>query len=227
MDAEAEAGEDRAMILLPDAERLWRMALALNRAAAAVSPHVAALPPLLFFTDPERTPRPWETAARLPAGSGVVYRHFGDPAALEVATRLRHISEQTGTRLVIGADPDLADSVGADGVHLPQRALEQSVAIRHARPGWIITGAVHAEGHLAAMSMAALDACVVSPVFQAGGASGSKDPLGPDALRTTLARLGRPAYALGGITAGNAGGLKSSGACGLAGVDGIISAFGP
>lgn len=227
MDAGAEAGEDRVMILLPDAERLWRMALALNRAEAAVSPRVAALPPLLFFTDPVRTPRPWETAARLPAGAGVVYRHFGDPAALEVATRLRQITEQTGCRLLIGADPDLADSVCADGVHLPQRTLEQAAAVRNARPGWIITGAVHAEADGAATTMAALDACVLSPVFQAGGVSGRKVPLGLDDFRTILARLGQPAYALGGITAENSDSLHHSGACGVAGIDGIVAAFGP
>ncbi|HEY0926902.1 MAG TPA: thiamine phosphate synthase, partial [Brevundimonas sp.] len=52
-----------------DARILWDAALALNRAATAVSPGAASLPPLLFFTDPERTPRPWETAARQPAGA--------------------------------------------------------------------------------------------------------------------------------------------------------------
>lgn len=78
----AEKAEEEEVMILPagysdDARALWNAATALNRAAAAVSPAAAALPPMLFFTDPDRTPRPWETAARLPAGSAVVYRAFG------------------------------------------------------------------------------------------------------------------------------------------------------
>ena len=50
------------MILAKDysdeARALWGTALDLNRVAAAVSPAAGRLPPLLFFTDPERTPRP-------------------------------------------------------------------------------------------------------------------------------------------------------------------------
>ncbi|MDA1322928.1 MAG: thiamine phosphate synthase, partial [Proteobacteria bacterium] len=57
-------------LMAEDARTLWATAQALSQSvaltAAPVSPR--PLPPLLFFTDPERTPRPWETAARLPAG---------------------------------------------------------------------------------------------------------------------------------------------------------------
>ena len=90
------------MTLTEDADALWRTATALARAAAAVSPPKHPLPPLLFFTDPERTPRPWETAARLPAGAGVVFRHFGAGDALETGLRLRAATRTTGVRLLVG-----------------------------------------------------------------------------------------------------------------------------
>ena len=86
MDAGRAAGDEAVMILAKDysdeARALWGTALDLNRVAAAVSPAAGRLPPLLFFTDPERTPRPWETAARLPAGAAVVFRAFGRADAL-------------------------------------------------------------------------------------------------------------------------------------------------
>ncbi|HEY2177706.1 MAG TPA: thiamine phosphate synthase, partial [Caulobacteraceae bacterium] len=47
-----------------------------------------SLPPLLFFTDPSRTPDPAGIAERLPRGAGVVYRAFGAPDALAVGRRL-------------------------------------------------------------------------------------------------------------------------------------------
>lgn len=223
MDCETEAGDEGAMGLSADAEKLWNAALALNRAAAAVSPRVADLPPLLFFTDPARTPRPWETAARLPAGAGVVFRHFGAPDAAETAARLRAVTGDAGVRLLIGLDDTLAETVGADGVHLPERALGEAAAVKAAHPDWIVTGAFHR----AVETVEGLDAVVLSPVFMAGGASSAKPPLHIDGFTRLAARLGRPAYALGGVCAENAAGLIGCGACGIAGVDGIVAAFGP
>ncbi len=211
------------MGLSADAEKLWNAALALNRAAAAVSPRVADMPPLLFFTDPERTPRPWETAARLPAGAGVVFRHFGAPDAAEAAARLRTVTRDAGVRLLIGLDAALAGAVGADGVHLPERALPRAPAVMAAHPDWIVTGAVHG----AVETAEGLDAVVLSPVFTAGGASSAKPPLDIGGFSRLAARLDRPAYALGGLNAENAASLIGCGACGLAGVDGIVAAFGP
>lgn len=210
------------MSLSLDAERLWGAALALNRAAAAVSLRVADLPPLLFFTDPERTPRPWETAARLPAGAGVVYRHFGAADAAETAARLRTMTREAGVRLLIGLDDALAEAVGADGVHLPQPALERAATLKAAHPDWIVTGALHG----AVENLEALDAVALSPVFAAGGASSVRPALGLEGFSALAAHLAHPAYALGGINAENATNLIGGGACGIAGVGGIVTAFG-
>ena len=209
------------MNLSDDARRLWAAAVDLNRAAAAVSPCVAHLPPLLFFTDPIRTPRPWETAARLPPGAGVVYRHFGAPDAAETAILLQRSTQDAGVRLLIGLDDGLAEVIGADGVHLPQRALDRAAVLRAAHPDWILTGAVHE----ALDAPPALDAVVLSPVFTAGGASSRTQAMGLEAFRALADRLDRPAYALGGLNARNARTLTGSGACGLAAVGGIVSAF--
>lgn len=212
-----------------DAEILWEVASVLARAAAKVSRADGRtrpdLPPLLFFTDPERTPRPWETAARLPAGSGVVYRHFGAPDARDTALRLRDVIRRRDGLLLIGLDAELAETVGADGVHLPERALDQAVRLTAAHPDWRITGSVHTREALA--RAVGLDAAVVSPVFPAGGASSNTAALGIEAFRALMATAPCPVYALGGVNARHAHGLISSGACGLAGVSAIQAAFGP
>lgn len=208
-----------------DAEILWEVASGLAREAAKVSRTGRPLPPLLFFTDPERTPRPWETAARLPAGSAVIFRHFGAPDALETARRLRSATEARDGVLLIGLDPDLARAVDADGVHLPERALERAEALRATRPDWLVTGAAHSSEAFPAS--AALDALVVSPVLPAGGASADRPTLGLKGFRNLVRVAPRPVYALGGLDADNARGLFGSGACGLAGVSAIQAAFGP
>lgn len=211
-----------------DAEILWEAASVLARDAVKVSRARnragASLPPLLFFTDPDRTPRPWETAARLPVGSGVVFRHFGRADARETALRLREATQGRGGLLLIGLDADLAEAVGADGVHLPERALDQAARLSALWPGWIITGAAHSR---ALLETPGLDALIVSPVFPAGGASADRPALGLTTLTSWVEAAPCPVYALGGIDGGNAQSLIGSGACGIAGVSAIQSAFGP
>ena len=219
MDEADEAGEE-AVMTLPDgyseeARTLWGAAVALNRRAGAVS-----LPPLLFFTDPDRTPRPWETAARLPAGAGVVFRAFGRPDAIETGRRLREATRAAGVRLLVGLDVDLAEGIEADGLHLPERATDRAGAIRDAHPDWLLTAAWHGEGRPPAD---ALDALILSPVFPAGGASADKPALGVERFAARAADAGLPVYALGGVTPGNA--MSLSNACGLAGVDAVQAAF--
>lgn len=208
-----------------DAETLWEVARVLARDAAKVSrasPSSRALPPLLFFTDPVRTPRPWETAARLPAGAAVVFRHFGRPDARETALRLRETTAARGVQLLIGLDADLAETVGADGVHLSEQALGRAQGLSESHPGWLITGAAHAGS---ALQTPGLQARVLSPVFAAGGVSSATLPLGLVRFRTLAASAARPVYALGGVDAKNAPSLIGSGACGIAGVSAIEAAF--
>ena len=211
-----------------DAEILWEVASVLARDAADVSRAQTrterGLPPLLFFTDPDRTPRPWETAARLPAGSGVVFRHFGRADARETALRLRDATLSRDGLLLIGLDAELAETVAADGVHLPERALDQAAGLRAARADWRITGAAHTRP---ALATAGLDALVVSPVFPAGGRSADRPALGVAVLQAWAKAAACPVYALGGINSGNARDLVGSGAHGLAGVSAIATAFGP
>ena len=101
----------------PDAACLWEVASVLARDAAkdsrAMGCAATNLPPLLFFTDPDRTPRPWETAARLPGGAGVVFRGFGAAGARDTALRLREATARRGVRLLVGLDADLAEAAGA------------------------------------------------------------------------------------------------------------------
>ncbi len=211
-----------------DAEILWEAASVLARDAAKVSgardQAIPSLPPLLFFTDPDRTPRPWETAARLPIGSGVVFRHFGRADAHETALRLREATRGRDGLLLIGLDAELVEAIGADGVHLPEQALDQAPALATLRPDWIVTGAVHSRAMLEAPG---LDALIASPVFPAGGASADRPALGLTTFTSWVKAARCPVYALGGISGGNARSLIGSGACGLAGVSAIQAAFGP
>ena len=178
------------------------------------------LPPLFFVTDPHRTPDPVAVAARLRRGCGVIYRAFGDPNAVKIGRALAALARKRGLVLLVGADETLAARVGANGIHLPERALAKARGLRARRPRWVVTGAAHSARALAVAGRAGLDAALASPVFDSRSPSASK-PIGP--LR--FARLVRGSklyvYALGGVTARTAPRLRRTGAAGVAAVDGI------
>lgn len=211
------------MTLSKDAQKLWQTAKALALKSRAVSPQARPLPPLLYFTDPQRTPDPRPTVRGLPEGAGVVYRHFGAASAADMGRDLRQITRDQGLILLIGLDHLLAETLGADGVHLPERALGQARELRQTHPDWLITGAVHSQPAL--IKAETLDACVLSPVFKAGGASHAKADLGLETFSALCARAPCPAYGLGGITAERASLMLDTGACGIAGVDAFDAAF--
>lgn len=240
------------MILSVDAQRLWDAARTLNAShlTQSLAPHLAphrpnviaapaaptgarttrrlALPPLLFFTDPARTPRPRETAGRLPSGAAVIYRHFGAADAGDVAQRLRDVTAEAGVLLLIGQDAELAERVSADGVHLAERSLSEATVLARRHPDWLLTGAAHSLETVVSASdqlTDSLSALVVSPVFPAGGASAARPALGIDPFTDMVSASALPVYGLGGITADTADRLLESGACGIAGVDSIQRAF--
>jgi thiamine-phosphate pyrophosphorylase len=125
-------------------------------------------------------------------------------------------------KLLVGLDPDLAEAIDADGLHLPERAADQAARIRSDRPGWILTAAWHGPSP----PPEDLNALILSPVFAAGGASAGKPALGVATFEQHVKAARLSVYALGGVTPENAATLAHTGACGLAAVSAIQSAFG-
>jgi thiamine-phosphate pyrophosphorylase len=175
---------------------------------------------LLFFTDPARTPDIAAVMRRLPRGAGVVYRAFGDPQAVARGRRLAQIARRRGLVLLVGADAALAARIGADGVHLPERAATRAGAIRRARRGWIVTCAAHSAPAIVRARRAGADAVVVSPVFPSASPSAGR-PLGPLRLTQIVTGAGLPVYALGGVNGETARRLIRSGVAGMAAVEAL------
>jgi len=176
------------------------------------------LAPLVFMTDPVRAPDPIRIVQKLPEGCAVIYRHFGKP---EQADALRETTRERQQQLLIGNDPELAEQVGADGIHFSRDPkLTEPIRWREKHPEWIITMAGLKSGaYLAPLD--ALDALFISSVFQSQSPSAGT-PIGIDALKTRAAGLPVPLIALGGVTAGTAPQLINTGIAGLAAIEGLI-----
>ena len=199
-------------------DRLWATAAGLKRASRA---RTASLPPLLFFTDPKRTPDIAAVAERLPRGAGIVLRTFGaDGQAAQVAA----IAKRRGLVLLIGADERLAASLGAGGVHLPERMAPAIPAIRARHPQWIITLAAHSSRAVRNAARLGADAVVLSAVFESASPTAGR-PLGPLRLAAIARTSPIPVYALGGVNMKNARRLAATGVVGIAAVEGVLDAL--
>ncbi len=154
----------------------------------------AALPPLLFLTDPQRCRDPVTIASRLPRGAGVVLRSFGAADALQTARMLSRVCRRRGLALLIGADARLARRSGAQGVHLPERMTIRPALCRHG----MITAAAHSQRALQRAARCGAQAALLSPVFPSKSPS-AKSPLGRRQAGAMARCAGLPVYALGGI----------------------------
>jgi thiamine-phosphate pyrophosphorylase len=195
--------------------QIWRAARRLSGQSAG-----AALPPLLLFTDPGRTPDPAAIAARLPRGAAVVFRPFGADDALERGRRLARVCRRRGLLLLVGADPWLAARLNADGVHLPERLSRRAGSVRALKARLLVTAAAHSLPAALSARRAGAQALVVSPVFASASPSAGR-AMGTRALAGLIRRAGGPVYALGGVNARTIRALTHTGAIGVAAVEAL------
>jgi thiamine-phosphate pyrophosphorylase len=198
-------------------ETLAEVAARLKRAEAFKN-----LPRLILMTDPVRLRDPLAAVARLPRGSAVVLRHYGEPDRQRLAARLAHLCRLKGLRLLIGDDPRLGHSVGASGLHLTERALRSAPRRwrRLRRPAWLVTAAAHGPMALLRAARAGADAVLLSPVFPTASHPGART-LGPIRLARWRRLSPLPVYALGGVTAVTARRLAAMDLAGFAAIDAL------
>lgn len=181
----------------------------------------AGLPPILFLTDPQRTPDPVSIAERLPAGWGIVYRHHGVAHRHWQARQLADIANRRGLALLVSADPGLALQVGAAGVHWP---FARKADARKWRGRFdLMTVSAHGGAQLQRIDPHLFDAALVSAVFPSRSPSAGP-PLGAHTLRSLSRQSTVPVFGLGGVNADTAGSICD--AAGLAAIEGIGNAFG-
>ena len=157
---------------------------------------IKTLPGLWLISDARNDAGLELALARLPRGSGFIYRHYHlpDPERFARFRALRRIAKARG-HIVILADSALtAREWGADGIYGSPRSLTPR------RAGLIHLATAHGLAELGLASRLGANAALLSPVFPTrtnpGGAV-----LGPVRFRL-LARQSRlPVIALGGMNA--------------------------
>ncbi|WP_310000668.1 thiamine phosphate synthase [Caulobacter segnis] len=195
----------------------------LSRTAAGFPPRTERghiLPNLLFFTDPARVADPEAVAERLPRGAGIVFRAFAAADAVDQGRRLRAIANARGLLLLAGAHPGLAEGIGADGLHMPERLAGEIPKLRAEHGRYLITVAAHDLAAVQAAEKAGADAVIGSPVFPSNSPSAGR-PLGVEGLKALVSATALPVYALGGVRADTVAQLTGSGVVGIAAVEAL------
>lgn len=180
------------------------------------------LSPLVLMTDPSAHKDVVAAARAMPLGAAIIYRHFGASNRDNVAEELRQVTFAREQQLLIGNDPELAMTYGADGVHFTRDAALTAPMLWRARcPDWLISMAgVKGEGEEGYIDysgdLSVLDGLMVSSVFQSESPSAGRS-IGRDRLLTIVALLSAPIYALGGVNERTAEALEGYGLVGIAG----------
>ena len=182
------------------------------------------LSPLVLMTDPRAHKDVVAAAKAMPLGAAIICRHFGAGHRDNVAEELRQVTFAREQQFLIGNDPELAISCGADGVHFTRDAALTAPMLWRARcPDWLISMAgikeiEDGEGDYIDYSgdLSVLDALMVSAVFASNSPSAGR-PIGVKRLLSIAAVLGAPIYALGGVNEQTAEALEGCGFSGIAG----------
>ena len=157
-----------------------------------------SLPDLWLVSD-ARTDAVLERAlARLPRGSGFIYRHYHLPPEQRQARflELGRNARASDHLVVLAGNAKLAAAWGADGIYGPPRSLSP-------RPGLLRFATVHSPREMRQANTVGADAALISPVFTTKSHADAR-PLGPLQFRAIAARAAMPVIALGGMDAAKA-----------------------
>ncbi|MGD8742887.1 MAG: thiamine phosphate synthase [Granulosicoccaceae bacterium] len=127
-----------------------------------------------------------------------------------------------GVPLLVNDDPQLAKTIGADGVHLGQSDVKLAAARELLGPGAIIGVTCHASVELAVHAAQGGASYVAFGRFFPSQTKPGAPPADINVLREAKARLTIPICAIGGITPANAPALLEAGADLLAVIHGVF-----
>ena len=163
-----------------------------------IPPRVKTLPPCFYVAERCDGLEPLAIAARLPRGSGVIYRDYAAPDRAAYAAEMAKLARRRGLVLLVAGDAALARAVGAAGLHLPEHRLGRRLPPPPG--GGLVTAAVHSRQAILRAARAGVDAVLLSPVFATKSHPDAR-PIGPHRLARLLRVSCLPVYALGGIDA--------------------------
>ena len=161
------------------------------------------LPALWLISDARNDAGLEYALARLPRGSGLIYRHYHleGPTRLARFRKLRRVAKARGHVVVLADSALTAREWGADGIYGAPRALWPR------RAGLLHLATAHSLSELGLATRLGADAALLSPVFATRSHPGG-GTLGAVRFRLLARQAGLPVIALGGMNPQRARALR-------------------
>ena len=155
-------------------------------------------------------------------------KELPDSELIELGQKLRSLTSNYDARLFINSRADIAEKIGADGVHLteangvdPTKTCPPAKELRRNFPDFFIGVSTHSLEKAQQAETDGADFITFSPIFDTPSKKAYGSPQGLDTLKKVVASVGLPVLALGGIKLDNAGSVLDTGAFGAALITGI------
>lgn len=169
-------------------------------------------------------------AAALAGGATAVQlrdKAASDDALHPLATRLQTLTRQAGALFVVNDRVDLANTVGADALHIGQQDGDP-LAVRAAlRPEIALGLSIETLAQARAAPAGVVDYIGAGPVFATATKADHATPVGLHGLSAICAASPAPAVAIGGLGVAQTAAAIRAGAAGVAVVSAICAAEDP
>lgn len=173
----------------------------------------------------------WESVLRQAITGGVRVvqireKGMSDRELLAHAERVRQITRETNTLLIMNDRPDLAVLCDADGVHVGQDELSVSDARRIIGPDHLVGVSTHSIDQARQAVLDGANYIGVGPTFTSRTKSFSEFA-GLDYVRQVAEEISLPAFAIGGIDRTNCAQVRAAGASRIAVTGAVCRAENP
>jgi len=188
------------------------------------------LPKLYLITDRHQVPKGRQLLEvieeLLQAGIKIVQLREKDLSVAELyplSKQLRSLTHRYKSLLILNDRIDLAQAIGADGVHLGNHSLPINVARQILGSKFLIGASTHSRDEVKAAQNQEADFVTYGPVFFTPSKATYGDPVGLESLQSICTNYNIPVYALGGIKANNTKATLQAGAHGVAMISALLA----
>ena len=189
-----------------------------------------SLPNLYLITDRHQIPKERKLLEvieeLLQAGVRMVQLREKDLSAAELfplAKDLRSLTHRYKSLLLINDRIDLAQAIGADGVHLGGHSLPIKITRQILGSKSLIGVSTHSKSEIETAQDQGADFVTYGPVYFTPSKAAYGDPVGIESLRKACLASKVPIYALGGIKANNMQKTLQTGIHGIAMISALLA----
>ncbi|MDX2493571.1 MAG: thiamine phosphate synthase [Desulfuromusa sp.] len=188
------------------------------------------LPNLYLITDRHQVPKGRQLLEvieeLLQAGIKMVQLREKDLSVAELyplAKQLRSLTHRYKSLLIINDRIDLAQALGADGVHLGTHSLPIKIARQILGLNSLIGVSTHSTQEVELAQKHGANFVTYGPVYFTPSKQVYGDPVGIESLQSICGNCNIPVYALGGIKANNTKATLQAGAHGVAMISALLA----